>query len=210
VPIKLRIRNLATCETGVAAFETEAEALLWLKDRPRFVDVLGVAGQTPIPMEVQDRLRATMRPLDADERLAEREMELAAEKDDLEREKEARAKELEAQKKHEEAMRTADPERLMEIHWRFDGEMRLTDAADPRPITDAARAAVHAWIAERDEWVAGRGQCVGECTVKVWPGKMPPEESDRVKEGRFFPVTGEPGMSACDPARRRSAGEVKK
>jgi hypothetical protein len=189
VPIKLRIRNLATRETGVAAFENEAEALLWLKDRPRFVDVIGVAGQTPIPVEVQDRLRAAMRPLDADELLAEREMELALANEDLQLQKEARAKELEAQAKHEEAMRTADPERLMEIHWRFDGEMRLTDAADPRPITDAAREAVLAWIAEREQWVSGRGQCVGECTVKVWPGRIPPKESERVKEGRFFPVT---------------------
>jgi len=190
-PIKLRIRNLQTRETGVAAFETDAEAFLWLKDRPRFVEVIGMAGQTSIAMEVQDRLKAAMRPLDADERIAEREAELAFEKEELERDKLARAQEAEAHAKHQAELKTADPERLMEIKWRFDTDMALTDMHDPRPIPDEARAAVLAWIAERNEWVAGRGQTVGECTVKVWPGKLPPKESERVKEGRFVPVSHE-------------------
>jgi hypothetical protein len=190
-PIQLRIRNLQTREVGVAGFETEAEAFLWLKARPRFVEVMGMAGQANVPAEVQERLRAALRPLDGDERLAEREMELLVEKEDLEREKAARAHEVEAQAKHQETMRTADPERLMEIRWRFDSGMILTDAHDTRPIPDAARDAVLAWIAERNEWVAGRGQTVGECTVKVWPGKMPAKEDERVKEGRFVPVTAE-------------------
>lgn len=189
--IKLRIRNLQTREAGVAAFETEPEAALWLKDRPRFVEVLGVAGQTPVPMEVQERLRAILRPLDEEERLAARELELAIEKEDLERQTEARKKEIEAAQKHAEAMRTGDPDRLMEVHWHFGKGMSLTDPVDPRAITDAARDAVLAWIAERNEWVAGRGQCVGECTVKVWPGKMPAGAEERVKEGRFFPVSAE-------------------
>jgi len=190
-PIKLRIRNLQTRETGVAAFETDAEAFLWLKDRPRFVEVIGMAGQTGVAMEVQDRLKAAMRPLDADERIAEREMELADEKEDLERQKAARAKEAELHAQHLEMLRTADPERLMEVKWRFDSDMALTDPHDTRPITDEARAAILAWIAERNEWVAGRGQTVGECTVKVWPGKLPAKESERVKEGRFVPVSHE-------------------
>jgi hypothetical protein len=190
-PIQLRIRNLQSREVGVAAFETEGEALLWLSARPPFVEVMGMAGQANVPAEVQERLRAAMRPLDGDERLAEREMELLIEKEDLEREKAARAHEVEAQARHQETMRTADPERLMEIRWRFDSGMILTDAHDPRPIPEVAREAVLAWIAERNEWVAGRGQTVGECTVKVWPGKVPPKEEERVKEGRFVPVTAE-------------------
>jgi hypothetical protein len=189
--IQLRIRNLQTRETGVAAFEGEPEAALWLKERPRFVDVIGVAGQTPVPTEVQNRLRAIMRPLDADEQIAEREFELAAEKEQLERAKEALKKQADEKAKHAESMRSADPDRLMEVSWRFDKDMHLTDPADPRTITDAAREAVLAWIAERNEWVAGRGQTVGECTVKVWPGKMPSKDSERVKEGRFVPVSAE-------------------
>jgi hypothetical protein len=191
VAFKLRIRNLQTREGGVVAFETEPEAALWLKDRPRFVEVLGVAGQTEIPTDVQERLRAILRPLDEDEKLAARQLELTIEKEDLERQTEARKREIEAAQKHAEAMRTGDPDRLMEIHWRFDKGMNLTDPVDPRAITDAAREAVLAWVAERNEWVAGRGQCVGECTVKVWPGKMPAGSEERVKEGRFFPVSAE-------------------
>jgi hypothetical protein len=190
-PIKLRIRNLQTRETGVAAFETDAEAFLWLKDRPRFVEVIGMAGQTTVAMDVQDRLKGAMRPLDDDERVAEREAELAIEKEELERDKVGRANEAEMQAKHQAEARTADPERLMEVRWRFDRDMVLTDQHDPRPIPDEARAAVLAWIAERNEWVAGRGQTVGECTVKVWPGKMPAKESERVKEGKFVPVSHE-------------------
>lgn len=188
-PIQLRIRNLQSREVGVAGFETEAEAHLWLKSRPRFVEVMGMAGQANVAAEVQERLRKAMRPLDPDEQIAEREMELAIEKEDLEREKAARAHEAEQQARHQEAQRTADPERLMEVRWRFDSGMVLTDAHDPRAISDAAREAILAWIAERNEWVAGRGQIVGECTVKVWPGKLPPKETERVKEGRFVPVS---------------------
>ncbi len=194
-PIQLRIRNLQTREIGVAAFETEAEATLWLKARPHLVEVLGVAGQTPVPTEVQDRLRKAMRPLDADEQLAERELELASEKEHLERQKENLRKAREEEREHAEAMRTGDPDRLMEIRWRFDSGMALADPHDPRPITDEVREAVLAWIAERNEWVAGRGQTVGECSVKVWPGKLPAEETERVKEGRFFPVSADEAKS---------------
>ena len=189
--LALRIRNLQTRENAVVSFETEPEAALWLRERPSLVEVLGVAGQEAIPMDVQDRLRAAMRPLDADERLALGALELALEKESLERQTEARKRELEAAQKHAEAMRTADPERLMDVHWRFDTGMKLADPVDPRAITDAARDAVLAWIAERNEWVAGRGQCVGECTVKVWPGTMPAGAEERVQEGRFTPVSAE-------------------
>jgi hypothetical protein len=190
-PIQLRIRNLQSREVGVAAFQTEPEALAWLKARPPFVEVLGMAGQVNVSAEVQERLRAGMRVLDADERLAEREMGLAIEREDLEREKVARAQEVQAQARHQETMRTADPQRLMEIRWRFDSGMILTDAHDTRSIPDAAREAVLAWIAERNEWVAARGQTVGECTMKVWPGTLPSKEDERVKEGRFVPVSAE-------------------
>jgi hypothetical protein len=189
VSIELRIRNLKTREVGVVAFETEAEAHLWLKARPPFVDVMGMAGQASVSKEVQDRLKGAMRPLDDDERLADREIQLAADQEDLVREKAARAKEAEEQVKHAEAQKGLDPERLMEVRWRFDSGMALTDANDPRAISEPAKEAVLAWIAERNEWVAGRGQMVGECTVKVWPGKMPAGKTERVAEGRFFPVS---------------------
>lgn len=189
--IELRIRNLKTREGGLASFETDAEALLWLKARPPMVEVMGLAGQGQIPHDVEMRLRGAMRPLDDEEQLAERELKLAADAEDLERAKAAHAKESAQAQKHKESMATADPERLMEVHWRFDRGMSLTDVHDTRTIPDAAKDAVLAWIAERNEWVAGRGQTIGECTVKVWPAAMPKGESERVKEGRFFPVSHE-------------------
>ena len=46
-----------------------------------------------------------------------------------------------------------------------------------------------AWVAERNEWVEGRGQVVGEAKVTVWPGTLPKPGADRVQGGSFIPVT---------------------
>jgi hypothetical protein len=189
LPVKLRIRNLQSREAGVVVFESEADALSWLAARPRFVDVVGVGGTVALPKDVEARLRAAVRPLDVEERIAERELEIEQEKAELARAKEALEKEAEAREKHAAEMRTADPARIMEVRWRFDAGMTLTDAHDPRVIPDVARAAVLAWIAERNEWIEGRGQTIGECTVHVWPGDLPAGETERVKDGRFFPVS---------------------
>jgi hypothetical protein len=191
VTIKLRIRNVKTGFAEIIDFETEPDALKWLNERPPFMDVMGAAGVVPVAMDLQARLKAAMRPLTEDERLADRELQLKLDKLDLDKQTESRKKDLENQAKHVETMRTGDPDRIMEIQWRFNADMKLTDPADPRAITEDARAAVLAFIAERNEWVARRGQCVGECTVKVWPGKLPAGKDERVSEGRFVPVSTE-------------------
>jgi hypothetical protein len=78
----------------------------------------------------------------------------------------------------------------MDVHWRYDTGMKLQDPADPREITAEARDAVMAWIRERDEWVANRGQVVGDAKVTVWPGPIPASDNgERVKRGSFIPVT---------------------
>lgn len=186
--IKLRVRDLKTGNGEIVDFATEDEAQKWLRERPPFRDVMGVAGVVPIAQDLQERLKAAMRPLDADERLADKALELKIQTLELEREAESRKKDIENEAKHLEALKTADPDRPMEIQWRFHGEMKLTDAHDPREITEEARQAVLAFVAERNEWVERRGQCVGEATCKVWPGKVPPGK-DRVQEGRFVPVS---------------------
>jgi hypothetical protein len=43
-------------------------------------------------------------------------------------------------------------------------------------------------VAERNEWVAGRGQIVGEANLSVYPAKVP-DGDERVKQGKFFPCT---------------------
>ena len=61
--IELKIRKMKTDETLVACFESEADAITWLEDRDEFVEVLGTADDS-ISVEVSNRLRAAMRPLD--------------------------------------------------------------------------------------------------------------------------------------------------
>lgn len=58
-----------------------------------------------------------------------------------------------------------------------------------RPTEDEL-AAVLAWVRERDEWVEGRGQIVGDAKVTLWPGVVPAaDKGERVKRGTFTPVT---------------------
>ena len=193
--LDLRIRNLETAETLLAAFESELDALTWLKDRPPFIEVLGVATHG-LPRELYATLKNLSRPLDAEEqaRVAALDAaEAAATVVLAEAERTRAADEAEA---HREAMRTADPNRLMNITWTRDGDLRLTDPADPRTITDLAREAVLAWVCERESWVADRGQVVAEATVDVWPGPLPRANADRVRAGGTFVAEPAPAKPA--------------
>jgi hypothetical protein len=69
--IELVVRDLRTGDADHRAFASEAEACAWLRERPAFVEVLGVSH--PIPPGTGGRLHEAMRPLDEDE------MESAAE-----------------------------------------------------------------------------------------------------------------------------------
>jgi hypothetical protein len=187
--LALRVRDLVSGDRSVLEFDDEALAVVWLRGRPRNVEVLGVAN-LGLAADVNDRLRAAMRPLDPDERERERELEARLDA-------EARAKNAEAQKReaaqtalHLAAAANADPDRPMEVHYRYDKDLELTDPADKRAITAEVRDAVLAWVRERDEWVKDRGQVVGDAKVAVWPGKLPTSaDGERVKSGTFIPVT---------------------
>ncbi len=187
--LDLRVRDLHTGVTSVKSLASEEQATAWLEARPRFVEVLGVA--TPgLDPEVNARLRAAMRPLDDEERALMKKLDDAIDAVAREREEDKRKKEQEAAEAHKKAMLTADPNRLMEVHWNYDTGFSLTDSADPRPITDDVKAAVLAWVRERDEWVEGRGQIVGDAKVTLWPAIIPPtEKGERIKRGSFIPVT---------------------
>jgi hypothetical protein len=80
----------------------------------------------------------------------------------------------------------------MDVRYLYNAPLALTDGMDPRPISDEAREAVLAWVAERNEWVEGRGQIVGEAKVTVWPGPIAKAGADRVQGGSFIPVTAPP------------------
>jgi len=185
--VMLRLRTL---EDGVGRMEEHGSvdaAIAWLEKRPKFTEVLGVVFEG-ITKEDNDRMKAAMRPLEDDEKDRIKGLD---EKDAKEREAraEVRRKEAEeaAQKMRDEA-KNAPPTRPMELRYRFDDpELAKTDQLDERPITDEAKQAVIAWVHERMEWVAPRGQTVGEAKVTVYPGVVPPNK-ERVVSGTFIPV----------------------
>jgi len=187
--IMLKLENLKTGEASLQEFPDEEATTAWLRERPRFTDVLGVVFEG-LSREQNDRLKAAMRPLDEEERAAEKALaevrEKAAEAAALVREKENEA----ARVAHREAQKNLDPNRPMEVRFRYDTGLALTDQDDPRGISDEVRAACMAWIEERNEWVASRGQIVGEAKITVLPGALPKPGAERIQHGSFVPVTG--------------------
>ncbi len=171
-PIDLRLRNLENGELLLASFDNEVDAGLWLHDRPPMMEVLGVIAQSD-DAAIHAALRRAVRDLDDAERKADEER----------RADEERAAYL-------ETMRTADPARPMQVAWSLAGGFAPVDPMDPRDITDDVRAAVLAWVRERDGWVADRGLVVGEATVTVWPLAVPDGESRVHRGGQFVPVSG--------------------
>jgi hypothetical protein len=193
--IMLKLRDLKTGNPLVREFDDEAQTITFLKERPPFVDVLGVVfeGLTP---EQNARLKAANRPLDPTELAAEKALDAAAAKQ-AEEAAVLRAEEDEkARVAHREALKNADPNRSMEVRYQYNTELTLVDQDDPREITAEARTAIAAWIAERNEWVEGRGQIVGEAKIHVWPGTLPKPTAERVQSGTFIPVTAPPKPKA--------------
>lgn len=184
----LKLRDLLKGETSFKELADEEAALEFLRNRPRFTEVLGVVfeGLTP---EQNQRLKAAMRPLDGDEEAAEEALEAKAERA-AEAAAEARRKEAEvAAAAHREAMKSADPNRKMEVRYRYDGSITPVDPEDTRELSAETRDAIMAWVAERNEWVESRNQVVGEAKITVWPGTLPKPGADRVQSGSFVPVT---------------------
>src|SRR4051794_16648756 len=116
--IDLRVGDLNTAEASIMVFETEEAAIAWLTARPRFTEVLGVASGG-IDHEVDMRLPPALRPLDADEKALEQKWG-AEPSAKVRAGKEAeRKRPRAAEKAHRAAMKTADPNRVMEVHWTF-------------------------------------------------------------------------------------------
>jgi hypothetical protein len=187
--LTLRLRALESGDRSIMEFDDEAGASAWLRARPRFVEVLGVANLDLDPA-VDARLRAAMRPLDPEERERERQLEARLNAEAHARNDAARKEEAAAAEAHRTANANADVDRPMEVHFRYDRDLEIADPTDLRPITAEARAAVLEWVHERDEWVKDRGQVVGDAKVTVWPGPLPASAGgERVKGGTFIPVT---------------------
>jgi hypothetical protein len=192
--VQLKIRDIKTGKAQVAEFESVDDAETWLRERPRFVEVLGPPREGALSPADDARLRLAMRPLDDEERLAQiaqDERDAAAMRKMMEQQQQRMRDEMEARR---EEARHADPNRPLAIAWERSKGMRNADPVDDRPITNAARTAVLAWVAERDSWVHSRGQYVVSAELAVWPGPIPSGlESDRVHPGgRFEVLAGTP------------------
>jgi hypothetical protein len=186
--LDLYIRNLQTGKREQKVFESEQQALEFLKDRPKYSEVLGVASHD-VPPELNQQLREATRPLDEEEKLLDRQRTAALEAEARKRAAKEQKRAAEAAAKHHKEIANADPNRPLEIRYRFDEELSVAEAADTRVITDEAREAVMAWIEERNSWVASRGNVVGEAKVSAYPGPLPDGVTDRVDMGTFVPVT---------------------
>jgi len=200
--LDLRVRDLNTGVSSLVAFDSEEAATAWLVARPKFTEVLGVGTQA-LDNETNNRLKASLRPLDPEEKVLEQRLDAAIQAVTREREEEKNRREREASEAHRVALRGADPNRIMEVHWTFNSPMTLVDLADERPISDEVREAVVAWVRERDEWVKDRGQVVGDAKVMVWPGPIPASDGgERVKRGTFIPVTAAAPPEAAKDAEK--------
>ena len=185
----LKLENMQTGEPSMQEFPDEEATIAWLGQRPRFTDVLGVVFEG-LTREQNDRLKKSMRPYDDEEKAAEKAL-ADKRRAEADAQREARAREdAVVQAAHREAQKNLDPNRSMEVRYRYDTGLSLVDRDDTREISDEVREAVMAWVAERNEWVESRGQIVGEAKVTVYPAALPKAGVDRVKHGSFVPVTG--------------------
>jgi hypothetical protein len=186
-PIDLRLRNLETAELLIASFENEIDAAMWLRERPSMMEVLGVIAQSDDPA-MHLALRRAVRPLDPDEAAAVKRFDAESERVWAEREADEMRRAEEEAEAHRAEMRSADPNRPMQVAWSLDDGLRAVDPADEREVCQETRAAILEWVRERDEWVAERGLVVGEATLTVWPGVLPAGQSRVQPGGRFTPA----------------------
>jgi hypothetical protein len=189
--LDLQVRDLKSGNRFPKPFASVEEAAAWLKERPKFTEVLGIASHH-VPAETSAELKACCRPLDAEEQLLCSELdaaEVAAARKRAEERMRKEAAEAEAQRKE---MANADPNRPMDLRYTFDTGLAVADPMDGRPISDEVRAVVVAWIEERNSWVESRNQVVGEAKLSVYPAAIPAGQSERIIAGSFIPVTGPP------------------
>ena len=185
--LDLRVRDLKTGSTKNQPFASIDEAKEWLRNRPRFTEVLGIASHHVSP-EVSNELKGLNRPLDDEEKSLQKGLEASvqeAQRLQLEEQQRIQAAAAEAQRRD---IAEADPNRPLELRYTYRGDITVTTPGDERVVTEAAREAVLAWVAERNEWVESRGQVVGDANLKVWPNDVP-GGGERVLSGTFIPVS---------------------
>lgn len=186
--IDLQIRDLETGNTSQMAFESIEVAKSWLEQRPKYIEVLGVASHH-IPAEVSDQLKAARRALDDDEKELIEKHDQALEAAHLEAAKARQREEAASVEKHRQEMAGLDANAPMKLRFLFNKGVCVADTADKREPSQACLAAVKAWIEERNSWVESRGQVVGDANIEVYPGELPDGTDDPIISGTFVPVS---------------------
>jgi len=181
---EVKVRNLDTGEMLVAGMPDAETCIQWLAERPKNVEIVSVLSDCS-PADSK-RMKESMRPYDEDE------LKLKAkfDKEAMKAAAEAYGREMqqmEALQKESKNAGDLDPNRPLSVKYEVDEGLTVVD--DERELTEAAKKACLAWIAERNEWVADKDQIVGEAHLEVWPNEVPgDDEGARVLEGgRFFP-----------------------
>ena len=190
--IGLRIKKIDTQEHLIAEFDSLEDAKTWVAERPHMIEVLGVVDPRAVGEAAFLELRNAVRPLDDDER----ELRHQAAEERLAQMRAADIRESAPRPVAAPQMVSTDPDpdpaslpdaapnAIMVIRWRKNAPM--ANISDNRPITPAARAAVEAWIAERNQWLHPKRTHVGEAELDVWPGELPEPENERVEQGARY------------------------
>lgn len=180
---EVKVRNLKTGETLVASMADAEQCIAWLEERPPFMEILTVLSDVS-PAESR-RMKEAMRPYDSAERALKAKYD-AEHEAALQQRYQQEMAQIERGDFDGDDVDT-DPNRPLAVKYEVDAGFTVVD--DTRPLTDAARAACLAWVQERNAWVEGKGQMVGEAHLEVWPNEIPDgDEGQRVLEGgRFFP-----------------------
>ncbi|MCA9650734.1 MAG: hypothetical protein H6712_31165 [Myxococcales bacterium] len=187
--IDMKVRQMKTGETLVATLDSFEDAVTWLGQRPDFTEVLGLLSEDLSPRQ-REAMRDAMRPYTAEEQAFQAELRAEDDRRMAERMQQEQAEWERRSREEMERQLQADPNRVKAIRWHRDEGYSSGDANDPREITEAAKQAVAAWVAERNSWVEDRGQEVIEAHVEVYLGETPSgSEDERVVGGQFFPVS---------------------
>ncbi len=185
--LDLQTRDLKSGNRSPKTFESVDAAKAWLADRPKFTEVLGIASHH-VPPEVSNELKQCSRPLDEEEKLLARELSAAEEVAMKKRAEERMKKELAEAEKQRADMKDADPNRPMDVRYTYSDGLTVASPLDTRTISDEAREAVAAWVAERNTWVESRNQVVGDAKLQIHNGPLPEGKTERIITGTFIPV----------------------
>lgn len=201
VPIELRIKRIETGELLIAEFESFEDAKTWAAERPDMIEVLGVVDPKAVGEAAFRELQEATRPLDraeTDRRHEAMEADLARMREADERESlvaglvgriEPSAPEPAPDPS---SLPDAEPDAVMVIRWQY--KVPMANISDNRPISPVVRAAVQAWVAERNEWLHPKRAHVGRVELRVRPGEMSTdEEAERIEPvARFSELPGWP------------------